>query len=81
MDLKNKLCNMKMEKDETAASFFTKISQVKNQLVSISVETDEENLLQTVIDRLPSSWETFLAVVNGREEHPNFKMLWNYCIQ
>ena len=32
-DLKNKFCNMKMEKDEIVASFFTNISQVKEQLV------------------------------------------------
>ena len=66
--LKNKLHNMKMERDETIASFFTKISQVKDQLANIGVETDEDNLLQTVIDGLPTSWETFFATVNGREE-------------
>ena len=66
-DLKNKLCNMNMEKEETVASFFTNISQVKDQLVSIGVEMDKDDLLQTVIDGLPSSWETFLTTVNGRE--------------
>ena len=34
--LKNKLRNMKLEKDETIASFFTNISQVKDQLASIA---------------------------------------------
>ena len=43
--LKNKLRSMKMEKDETVASFFTNISQVKDQLASIGVETDEDDLL------------------------------------
>ena len=31
-DLKNKLCSMKMEKDEAMASFFKIISQVKDKL-------------------------------------------------
>ena len=66
-DLKNKLHNVKMERDDTVASLFTKISQVKDQLVRIDVEMDEDDLLQTAIDGIPSSWETFLAVVNGRE--------------
>ena len=79
--LKNKLRSMNMEKDDTVESFFTNISQVKDQLASIGVETDEDDLLQTTIDGIPASWETFLAVVNGREEHPNFKRLWNDCIQ
>ena len=33
--LKGKLHNMKMKKNETIATFFTKISQLKNQLISI----------------------------------------------
>ena len=54
-----------MEKEETVSSLFTKISQVRDQLASIGVVVDEHDLLQTAIDGLPSSWETFLAVVNG----------------
>ena len=70
-----------MEKDEIVASFFTNISQVKDQLASIGVKMDDDDILQTTIDGIPTSWETFLAMVNGREEHPNFKILWNDCIQ
>ena len=29
--------------------------------------TDEDDLLQTTVDGLPASLDTFLAVVNGRE--------------
>ena len=79
--LKNKLCKMTMERDEFVASFFTKISKVKDQLESISVDTDEDDLLQTAIDRIPFSWDTFLTVVNGREESPKFKRIWHNCIQ
>ena len=42
---------------------------------------DEDDLLQNAIDRIPSSWETFLATINEREEKPNFKILWHDCIQ
>ena len=80
-DLKKKFHSMNMEKDETVTSFFTNISQVKDQLESISVETNEDDLLQTAIYGIPASWETFLVVVNGREEHPNFEILWHDCIQ
>ena len=66
--LKNKLWNMKMRKDETMSYFFTNISQVKDQLARIDVETDEDDLLQTAIDGLPTSWETFFTLVNEREE-------------
>ena len=45
---------IKMEKDETMSSFFTNISQVKDQLERISVKEDEDDL-QTAIDGLPYS--------------------------
>ena len=64
--LKKKLCNMNLERDETVASFFTNISQVKGQIESISVDMDEDDLLQTAIERIPSSWETFFAPENGK---------------
>ena len=80
-DLKNKLHNMNMDKDEPVASFFTNISQVKDKLVRISVQMDEDGLIQTAINGFPSSWETFLVVVNGREKDPNFKILWHDFIQ
>ena len=66
---------MNMERDETIASLLTNISQVKDQLASIGVETDEDDLLKTTIDGILSSWDTFLVVVNGREEHPSFKII------
>ena len=70
-----------MEKHETVSSFFTKISQVRDQLVSIEVVVEEDYLLQTAIDGLPSSWETFLVVVNVRKIQPNFKRLWHDYLQ
>ena len=63
-DLKNKFQNINMDKDETIESLFINNSQVKYQLVSIDVVIDEDQLFQTVIDGIPSSWETFLEVLS-----------------
>ena len=52
--LKDKLCTLKMEKDDTIASFFTKISQIRDQLASIGVTVDDDDLVQTIVDGLPS---------------------------
>ena len=70
-----------MEKDESVASFFTKIPQVRDQLFSIEVAVVEDGLLQTSIDGLPYAWETFLGAVNGQEIQPNFKWLWHELLQ
>ena len=70
-----------MDKDEGVAPFFTKIAQVRDQLSAIGVPVDDDDLVQTVFDGLPSSWETFLAIVSGREKQPNFDRLWHDCLE
>lgn len=71
--LKTKLRFLKMEKGETISEFFTKISQIRDQLQVAGVQVDEDDLIQTVFDGLPSSWETFLSSVTGRENQPDFQ--------
>lgn len=65
--LKNKLRTLKMSKDDTIDSFFTKISQIRDQLTTIGVNVDDGDLVQTAVNDLPLSWETFLSSVNGHE--------------
>ena len=67
--LKNQLCTFKMENDEFVNSFFTKISQIRYQLLAIGINVDDDDLVQTVVDGLSLAWEAFLVVVNGQ---PNF---------
>ena len=43
--LKNKLRTLKMEKDDTVASFLTKIYQVRDHLTSIGVTVDDDDLV------------------------------------
>ena len=73
--LKNWLRYLKMEKDEGVASFSTKLSQVRDQLSAIGTLVDDDDLVQTIFDGLPSSWETFSASISGREVQPNFERL------
>jgi hypothetical protein len=71
--LKKQLCTLKMGKDETISTFFSKIAQTRDQLATIGIAVDNDHLVQTAIDGLPESWETFLSSVNGREVQPNFE--------
>ena len=79
--LKKQLRSLKMEKDETIATFFSKISQIRHQLMAIRDKVEDDDLVQTIFDALPESWETFLTSVNGREVQPNFKRLWHDCLE
>jgi hypothetical protein len=69
-----------MGKDETIYAFFFKISQPRDQLASIEVAVDDDDFVQTSVDGLSESWETFLSLVNGREVQPNFERLWHDCL-
>ena len=70
-----------MNKDERVGPFFTNIAQVRDQLTAIGIVVDDDDLVQTVVDVLPNSWETILASVSGHENQPNFERLWHYCIE
>ena len=78
--LKNKLRTLKMEKDDSIASFFTKISQLRDQLLVIGITIDDDDLVQTVVDGLPSSWETFMAGINARENQLDFERFVEICV-
>ena len=79
--LKKRLRTLKMSKDEGVAPFFAKIAQVRDQLSTIGVPMDDDDLVQSVFDGLPSSWETFLASISGHETQPNFDRLQHDCLE
>jgi hypothetical protein len=64
--LKKQLHTLRMGKDETITSFFSKISQTRYQLTTIGVIVDDDDLVKNEVDGLPESWGTFLASVNGK---------------
>ena len=61
--------------------FFTKIAQVRDQLIAIGITFDDDDLVQTVVDGLPSSRETFMAFVCGRENQRTFERIWHDFIE
>ena len=75
--LKNKLKYLKMEKGESITSFCSRIAQIRDQLLVTGVTMDDDDLVQAIFDGLPSSWETFLSSVSGREIQPTFERLWH----
>ena len=79
--LKKTLRTLKLNKDESVSSFFTNIAQVRDQLIAIGIIVDDDDLVQTVVDGLRSSWETFMASVCGWENQPTFERLWHDCIE
>jgi len=54
--LKEKLKNIKMEKDNTIPKYLTKFTQCRDELGSVGVTVAEENLESLALLGLPNSW-------------------------
>ena len=66
--LKKELFTMKMEKNEIVASFFSRITQLKEQLYAIAAMTKLDDFIGAAIDGLPDSWSSFIGSVSGRSK-------------
>jgi hypothetical protein len=81
MSLKNELCDMKMNDDDSITSYFVRIFQLRDQLQAIEEITLEKELVNIVLNGLPKMWDAFAASMNTRKEYPTFEELWTCCAQ
>jgi hypothetical protein len=81
MSLKNELCDMKMNDDDSITSYFVRISQLRDQLQAIEEIISEKELVNIVLNGLPKAWDAFVASMNTRKEYPTFEELWTCCAQ
>jgi hypothetical protein len=79
--LKHQLQNIKMTKNDTVATFFMKISEIKDQLGAIGETITDRELVMITLNALPSHWESFIQSINGRADLPQFDRLWVDCTQ
>lgn len=66
MSLKNQLCDIQMMKDDTVASYFMRISQLRNQLQAIGEIIFDTKLVITTLNGFPDSWDSFASSICGR---------------
>jgi hypothetical protein len=81
MSLKNELCDMKMDDDDSITSYFVRISQLRDQLQDIEEIISEKELVNIVLNGIPKTWDAFVASMNTRKEYPTFEELWTCCAQ
>ena len=56
MTLRNQLKNVKIQNAETIHSYFTWVSQIKEQLEFVEEEVDNGKIVMTTLNGLPRSW-------------------------
>ena len=57
MTLRNQLKNVKIQNAETIQSYFTRVSQIKEQLEAVDEEVENEYIVITTLNGLPGSWD------------------------
>ena len=81
MTLRTQLKNVKMQNSETIQSYFTRVSQVKEQLEAIEDTIKEAEIVMPTLNGIPRSWESFIQGICSRRKLTNFSRLWGKCTQ
>ena len=66
MTLRNQLKSVKAQKSKTMQSYFTRVSQSKEQLEAISDMVEEAEIVMTTLNGLPRDWESFIRGMCSR---------------
>jgi hypothetical protein len=81
LTLKGQLQSIKMTKGDIVATFFMKMSEIRDHLGAIGEVKSDRELVLSTLNNLPKHWEPFLQSITGREKLPTFDRLWTDCTQ
>ena len=68
MTLRNQLKNVKIQNEETIQSYFTRVSQIKEQLEAVEEEVKNAAVVITTLNGLPRSWDSFIRGTYARNK-------------
>lgn len=78
---RKKLKNIKCENGDSMPQYLTKFTQCRDELGSVGVTVDDEDMVSLALLGLPKSWHSYRDSVNGREKLPNWERLWSDLMQ
>ena len=61
MTLRNQLKNVKIQNAKTIQSYFTRVSQNKEQLEAVEKDIENGEVVMTTLNGLPRSWDSFIS--------------------
>jgi len=79
--LKDKLKNIKCEKGDSMPKYLTKFTQCRDELGSMGVTVNDEDLVSLALLGLPKSWHSYQDSVNNQENLPGWERLWSDLVQ
>ena len=74
--LRNQLKNVNIQNAKTIQSYFTRVSQIKEQLESVDEEVENAEIVMTNLNGLPRSWDSFIQGIYARKKLVKFSRLW-----
>ena len=60
MTLRTQLKNVKMQDSKSIQSYFTRVSQIREQIEAIGDSVEEAELVMTTMNGLPRPWDPFI---------------------
>ena len=81
MTLRNQLKKVKIENTETMQSYFTRVSQIKEQLEAVDEKVENAEIVVTTLNSLSRSWDSFIQEIFARRKLVTFSRLWEECSQ
>ena len=60
MTLRKQLKNVKIQNAETIQSYFTRVSQIKEQLEAVKEEVNNAEVVIATLNGRPGSWNSFI---------------------
>ena len=60
MTLRNQLKNVKIQNEDTIQSYFTRVSQIKEQLEAVNEEVGNAEIVMTTLNGLPRASNSFI---------------------
>ena len=76
MTLRNQLNNVKIRNTETIQSYFTRVSQIKEQLEAVDEEVENVEIVMTTLNGIPRSCDSFIQGICARRKLVTFSRLW-----
>src|SRR5713101_1449525 len=81
MTLRNQLKNVKIHNAKTIQYYFTRLSQIKEQLEAVDEEVENAEIVMTSLNGLPRSWDSFIQGICARKKLVKFSILWEELSQ
>ena len=76
MNLRNQLKNVKIQNVETIQYYFTRVSQIKEQLEAVDEEVENAEIVMTTLNGLPRAWDSFIQGICAKKKLIKFSILW-----